>query len=139
MSAQKVAHFVKAISEKPELNKKAASEKSTAAWVQLGKQSGFDFSKEDFLGFVTQMTGTKVTEKDAVAVLLGHGKEMSDQQLDQVAGGTGGGSFSINFSQKAISQIGSVFNLGTGAEFIKTSGPTWVQSPGGFGGGSAVE
>jgi predicted ribosomally synthesized peptide with nif11-like leader len=140
MSTEKVAHFVKAVSEKPELNKKvAATEKSTTAWVQLGKQAGFDFSKDDFVGFVAQMTGTKVTEKDAVTVLLGHGKEMSDQQLEQVAGGTAGGNLALNFSPTTISRIGSVFNLGNAADgFIKTSGPSWVNSPGGFGGG-AVE
>jgi predicted ribosomally synthesized peptide with nif11-like leader len=140
MSTEKVAHFVKAVSEKPELNKKvAATEKSTTAWVQVGQQAGFDFSKDDFVGFVAKMTGTKVTEKDAVAVLLGHGKEMSDQQLDQVAGGAGMTMQAITISPRTISQIGSLLNLGNAAEgFIKTSGPSWAQSSGGFGGGQQV-
>jgi predicted ribosomally synthesized peptide with nif11-like leader len=139
MSTEKVAHFVKAVSEKPELNKKvAAAEKSTTAWVQLGKQAGFEFSNDEFVGFVSQVTGSKATEKDAVTLLLGHGTEMSDQQLDQVAGGVGGATASLNFSTATLSRLGSAFNIGAAGDvFVKTSGPSFVKS--GSVGGSSIE
>jgi predicted ribosomally synthesized peptide with nif11-like leader len=136
MSQEKVAQFVKAVAEKKDLNQKvAAAEKSTTAWVQLGKQAGFDFSKDDFIGFVKQMTGSAVSEKDAVAVLLGQG-EMSDQQLDAVSGGAGTLT-QVAFSPALLTRIGGSFNLGgINASFVKTSGPEFVKGSGSqFGGG----
>jgi len=139
MSQEKVAQFIKAVAEKKDLNQKvAAAEKSTSAWVQLGKQAGFDFSKDDLVGFVKQMTGGAATEKDAVTVLLGHG-EMNDTQLDAVSGGAGGFS-QLSFSPALLTRIGGSFNLGgINASFVKTSGPEFVKSGGSqFGGGGLV-
>jgi predicted ribosomally synthesized peptide with nif11-like leader len=136
MSKEKVALFVKAVAEKKDLNQKVATaEKSATAWVQLGKQAGFDFSKDDLVGFVKQVTGTPVTEKDAITVLLGHG-EMSDQQLDAVAGGVIG---SLNFSPQLLTTVGSQFNFGgINASFVKTSGPEFVKSGSQLGGGGML-
>ncbi len=136
MSQEKVAQFVKAVAEKKELNQKlAAAEKTTSAWVQLGKQSGFDFSKDDFVGFVKQVTGSAVSEKDAVSALLGQG-EMNDSQLDAVSGGAGTIG-TLSFSPALLTRIGGAFNIGgLGASFVKTSGPEFVKGSGSqFGGG----
>ena len=140
MSQEKVAQFIKAVAEKKDLNQKvAAAEKSTSAWVQLGKQAGFDFSKDDLVGFVKQMTGGAATEKDAVTVLLGHG-EMNDTQLDAVSGGAGGFT-QVSFSPALLTRIGGAFKLGGGlsSDFVKTSGPEFVKGSGSqFGGGGLV-
>ncbi|HEX4341224.1 MAG TPA: Nif11-like leader peptide family natural product precursor [Polyangiaceae bacterium] len=136
MSQEKVAEFVKAVAEKKDLNQKvAAAEKTTTAWVQLGKQAGFDFSKDDFVGFVKQVTGSAVTEKDAVSTLIGGG-EMNDTQLEAVSGGAGFAA--LSFSPAIMTRMGGAFNLGNiNASFVKTSGPEFVKSSGGgqFGGG----
>ncbi|HEX3593835.1 MAG TPA: Nif11-like leader peptide family natural product precursor [Polyangiaceae bacterium] len=138
MSQEKVAQFVKAVAEKKDLNQKvAAAEKSTSAWVQLGKQAGFEFSKDDLVGFVKQVTGSPVTEKDAIATLIGQG-EMNDTQLDAVSGGAGFAQ--LSFSPQILTRIGGAFNIGgINASFVKTSGPEFVKSGGSqFGGGGIV-
>jgi predicted ribosomally synthesized peptide with nif11-like leader len=143
MSKEKVAHFVKAISETNDLNQKvAAADKTPDAWVKLGKQAGFDFSKDDVLGFVQQVTGTTVTDKDAITVLLGHG-ELSEKQLDAVAGGAldaRTASTPIRFSPVLLQRVGSQFGIVTRADgFVQTSGPSWAQSSGGMPGGTVTK
>lgn len=128
MSKENVARFVKAVAEMPELNKKAAAEQSTEAWVKLGNQSGLDFSSDDVVAFVTQVTGKPADKGNAVGLLLQGGSEMNDQQLEQVAGGVLSLS-TINFSPMLFTSMSSYYDLGgLAASFVKTSGPSFVKS-----------
>lgn len=128
MSKENVARFIKAIAETPELNKKASAETTTDAWVKLGNQSGLSFSKEDFVGFVEQTTGKSADNDNAVTVLLQGGAEMSDKQLDQVAGGLLSAT-SLNFSPQLFTSMARYYDLGgLAASFVKTSGPSFVKS-----------
>jgi predicted ribosomally synthesized peptide with nif11-like leader len=128
MSKENVARFIKAIAETPELNKKASAETTTDAWVKLGNQSGLSFSNEDFVGFVEQTTGKAADKGNAVALLLQGGAEMSDKQLDQVAGGVLSMT-SLNFSPQLFTSMARYYDLGgLAASFVKTSGPSFVKS-----------
>jgi predicted ribosomally synthesized peptide with nif11-like leader len=129
MSKENVARFIKAIAEQPELNKKVASaEKSTPQWVALGNQSGYQFSNNDFVDFVKQVTGSDADNSNAVSVLLQSGQEMNDQQLDQVAGGVLSYS-SLSFSPQLFTSMSSLYDIGgISASFVRTSGPSFVKS-----------
>jgi predicted ribosomally synthesized peptide with nif11-like leader len=127
MSKENAARLIKAIGETPDLNKKAAAEPSTDAWVKLGKAQGLDFSSQDFVDLVKEVTGKAADKNNAVSLLLQGGSEMSDQQLDQVAGGVLSLS-TISFSPTLYTSLSS-YNLGGIANsFVKTSGPSFVKS-----------
>jgi hypothetical protein len=88
MSKTQVAAFIKTIAEMPELNSRvAAVERTPAAWVGVAKSLGVEFSVQDFVDFVTEVTDRPADANDAVRVLLGHSDDLTDSDLDGVVGG----------------------------------------------------
>jgi hypothetical protein len=83
-----VGAFIKTVAERPELNRRvAAVERTPAAWIDVAKSAGVDISIQDFVDFVTDVTGKPADANNAVLVLLGQGEGLSDSQLEQVSGG----------------------------------------------------
>jgi predicted ribosomally synthesized peptide with nif11-like leader len=90
MSKAQVAAFIKTIAERPELNSRvAAIERTPAAWVEVAKSLGVEISIEDFVAFVSDVTGKPADAGNAVHVLLSTSDELADSELEQVAGGAG--------------------------------------------------
>lgn len=89
MSKEQVAAFIKTIAERPELNSRvAAVERTPTAWVEVAK-SLVEISIEDFVAFVSDVTGKPADANNAVHVMLSTSDELADSELEQVAGGAG--------------------------------------------------
>lgn len=88
MSKTQVAAFIKTIAERPELNSRvAAVERTPAAWVGVAKSMGVEFSIQDFVDFVTEVTGRPADANNAVGLMLGHSDDLTDSELEGVVGG----------------------------------------------------
>lgn len=88
MSKTHVAAFIKTIAERPELNSRlAAVERTPAAWVDVAKSLGVEFSIQDFVDFVTEVTDRPADANNAVRVMLGHSDDLTDSDLEGVVGG----------------------------------------------------
>ena len=98
MSRENVALFLKAISEKTQLNAKvAAAPRTPQAWIDLARAEGLQFSSSDLHGFVKEVIDQKDLKPEAsVEALLTavqpRSGELSDDQMEGVAAGARGGS-----------------------------------------------
>ena len=98
MSKENVALFLKAISEKAQLNAKVSSAPRTPqAWIDLAKAEGLPFSSSDLHWFVKEVIDMKDLKPEAsVEALLTavqpRSGELSDEQMESVAAGALGSS-----------------------------------------------
>jgi hypothetical protein len=77
MSKENVALFVRMTATKRDVSTKASSERTTQNWIALGKEAGLSFDENDVVGFVSEVTGKRVSGDNAVQVFL---TEMSSSQ-----------------------------------------------------------
>ncbi len=70
MSKENVALFVRMTATKRDVSAKASSERSTRNWIALGKEAGLAFDENDVVGFVSEVTGRKVTADNAIPEFL---------------------------------------------------------------------
>jgi predicted ribosomally synthesized peptide with nif11-like leader len=93
MSRENVALFSQAITRNPEISKRI-SEAGTdlSAWVRIAKETGFEFSAQEFTAVVGETLGRTVTSDNAVKEYLGAQYQLGDLELgrktlDAVLGG----------------------------------------------------
>lgn len=149
MSKKNVAEFIKKISESPDLNKKVvAAERTPEAWVALGKGAGLEYSAQDVVTVLSELSGRKLSAKDAVSSFIGgKGGELSEGQLSGVTGGAGTASLgglragAVQFSPQLFNRLGGLYGGGPvsqnfsekvpgGTFFVKSGGSTTL--PGAF-------
>jgi len=70
MSKENVALFVRMTATKRDVSAKASADRSTSKWVQLGKEAGLSFDENDVVGFVSEVTGKRVTKDNAISEFL---------------------------------------------------------------------
>lgn len=121
MSQEQVAKFVRALAEDPELRSRAdEGGQSASSWVALGKATGHNFNEADVVGFAETVTGESANANTAIGLITKIGSESAGRDTT-----------ALRFSPQLFTRIGASFG-GTvmdGNPFIKTSGPSWVNSP----------
>jgi hypothetical protein len=70
MSKENVALFVRMTATKRDVSAKASADRSTRKWVELGKEAGLSFDENDVIGFVSEVTGKRVTKDNAISEFL---------------------------------------------------------------------
>jgi hypothetical protein len=70
MSKENVALFVRMTATKRDVSAKASADRSTKRWIELGKEAGLAFDENDVVGFVSEVTGKRVTKDNAVTEFL---------------------------------------------------------------------
>jgi hypothetical protein len=70
MSKENVALFVRMTATKRDISTRASSERSTQQWIELGKEVGLSFDADDVVGFVSEVTGKRVSRDNAVQEFL---------------------------------------------------------------------
>lgn len=116
MSKANVAHFIKRVSESPDLNSKvSAAQRTPEAWVTLGKSAGFEYSASDVVAVLSELSGRKLSANDAVSTffsLQAGGGELSDDQLSQVAGGAAAVASKLQFSPSLFNRLSGLYGAG---------------------------
>jgi hypothetical protein len=93
MSRENVALFSRAIGKNQELNKRIREAAATVdAWRTIARETGFEFTPEEFASVVGETLGRSVTPANAVREYLGAqyqvgDLELSQKSLDAVVGG----------------------------------------------------
>jgi hypothetical protein len=91
MPKAQLAAFIKTVAERPVLNRRvAAVPRTPAAWIEVAKSVGVEVSVQEFVDFVTEITGKPADANNAVRVLLGQSEGLPDAALEQVTGGAQG-------------------------------------------------
>lgn len=93
MSRENVALFSQAIGRNPNLNKRI-SEAGTSVdeWIAIARETGFEFTADEFAAVVGQTLGRTVTPDNAVQEYLGAQYKVGDLELrrktmDAIMGG----------------------------------------------------
>jgi predicted ribosomally synthesized peptide with nif11-like leader len=141
MSKKNVAEFIKKMSESPDLNKKVvAAARTPEAWVTLGKAAGLEYTAADVVTVLSEVSGRKLTDKDAVSAFIGSSKgELSEGQLSQVSGGTSALSLggisggAVSFSPALFNRLGGLYGGGPVSQNFneKVPGGTFFVKSGG--------
>ena len=141
MSKENVALFVRMLTEKKDLNKRATAEPSSRRWVELAHDAGVEFTPLHLANFVGEVLRKPVTVDNAVPEFL-KAMTVSDQnaeQRDPVVGGavrSGGINFSTSLAS-AMTRAGYVKPGGTGGEY--TFPPDHCRLSGGLPGGGVID
>jgi hypothetical protein len=70
MSKENVALFVRMTATKRDISTRASAERSAAKWAEIGKSVGLSFDENDVVGFVSEVTGKRVTSDNAIQEFL---------------------------------------------------------------------
>ena len=104
MGQQEVGAFVNVVNNSPELMRKCQDalegSEDPSAFVSLAKENGHDFTEDDARSFFSEtFAASRPTE-------------MSDDELERVAGGKGGGTImpedNVNALQSSVNMLGSM-------------------------------
>lgn len=92
MSRENVVLFIKTANKKPELNERLAQKQSTADWVKIADEAGFEFTADEFCSVVEETIHKSVTPQNAVQEYLSTQQsvgsaELGHQALESVVGG----------------------------------------------------
>ena len=120
MSKKNVADFIRKMSESPDLNKKVvAGERTPQAWVAFGKGAGLDYTADDVVQVLSELSGRKLNASEAVVAFIGSKDgELSEGQLSQVAGGApisslgGISGGTLQFSPQLFNRLGGLYGGG---------------------------
>jgi len=144
MSKKNVAEFIRKMSESPDLNKQVvAGERTPQAWVSMGKGAGLDYSADDVVQVLSELSGRKLSASDAVTAFIGSKDgELSEGQLSQVAGGApvaslgGISAGQVKFSPQLFNRLGGLYGGGPVSQNFseKVPGGTFFVKSGGSGG-----
>jgi len=116
MSTENVALFMQALSQDVDLGKRVStSDVASASWASIAADAGYEFSEDDIHKFACQvLDNAELDREGAVQALLDtyiDVEELSEDDLESVAGGTGK-SFESNglfrFKDSFISRIGDL-------------------------------
>ena len=116
MSTENVALFMQALSQDVDLGKRVStSDVTSSSWASIAADAGYEFSEDDIHKFACQvLDNSELDREGAVQALLDtyiDGEELSEDDLESVAGGTGK-SFELNglfrFKASFISRIGAL-------------------------------
>ena len=94
MSTENVALFMQALSQDVDLGKRVSTSAFTnSSWVSIAVDVGYEFSEDDLHQFACQVLGNSELDREgAIQALLDpyiDGEELSQDDLESVAGGTG--------------------------------------------------
>ena len=116
MSTENVALFMQALSQDVDLGKRVStSDVASASWASIAADAGYEFSEDDIHEFACQvLDNSELDREGAVQALLDtyiDVEELSEDDLESVAGGTGK-SFGFNglfrFKASFFSRIGAL-------------------------------
>ena len=133
MSTENVALFMQALSQDVDLGKRVStSDVASSSWASIAADAGYEFSEDDIHKFACQvLDNSELDREGAVQALLDtyiDGEELSEDDLESVAGGTGK-SFEFNgpfrFKASFSSRIGAL-GYPNQRNFLRTIGRgTW--------------
>ena len=137
MSKENVALFVRMLTEKKDLNKRAAAERSSRRWVEIAHDAGVEFTPQHLANFVGEVLRKPVTVDNAVPEFLTAmtGSDLNAEQRDHVVSGavsSGGITFSTSLAS-AMTRAGYVKPGGIGGDY--TFPPDHSRLSGGLPGG----
>jgi predicted ribosomally synthesized peptide with nif11-like leader len=116
MSTENVALFMQALSQDVDLGKRVStSDVASSSWASIAADAGYEFSEDDIHKFACQvLDNSELDREGAVQALLDtyiDREELSEDDLESVAGGTGK-SFKFNgpfrFKPSFSSRIGAL-------------------------------
>jgi predicted ribosomally synthesized peptide with nif11-like leader len=139
MTIQNATKFIDRVGTDNEIGAQVRKLKKTVeAWIAAASKIGYDFSADELRAAAERRVGRALSLEDCVKAVSDALSELSLDALDGVAGGF---AFSPNLASNLGALTGPVGGSPSGAGgdvFIKDSGPTWVNSPRNFGGGSVL-
>ena len=94
MSTENVAIFMQALSQDVDLCKRVSTSAfASSSWASIAAGAGYEFSEDDIHKFACQVLGNSELDREgAIQALLDtyiDGEELSKDNLESVAGGTG--------------------------------------------------
>ena len=132
MSKENVAFFVGAMAERKDLQERVTTAEKTAdEWVAIAAEEGYGFTADELHAFVEEFTGSEGLERQTIVEIFleavrESSTDLSDQDLEKVAGGIGGFSFGQGLNQK-LGSLGYPVG-GNDVMFFLQTEPTHIQT-----------
>jgi predicted ribosomally synthesized peptide with nif11-like leader len=134
MSRENVLRFLDKVTRNEELNTKISGvEPQASAWAKVAGEEGLAFSVDDFRDVAEAVLEKKLEGEDFVKQLLAGEGELSDEQLEGVAGGARGPR--LNFERALMSKVGRLGG-GWASSHVKDGGDPTIGRE--FGPGTKV-
>lgn len=132
MSKENVALFFGALSEKKAISDQIAkTPKTPDAWSAVAKKSGYDFTADELHNVVKEVLDLDRLKKEStveafLAAMQPQGSELSDAQMDSVAGGALSTALSPNLNRR-LTTLGYPNVGGSQASYIEMP-PMHIQT-----------